>query len=204
MEKQENSPRLVKKQANIPHRLYLLFFIIVTLFVLLILRLAQMQIKDKAFYDDKLKSSTTYQVKSSNPRGMIFDQTGKLLVGNETKDVVSYTRLPNTSAKDIKNLANLLKDYMTLKTATVSERAKKDYFLADSENYLKIYKSLPKKEKYDSYGNQLAESVIYNNVVNAVDSAQLNYFQEEEQVIAIFNQMNSVANFNSVTLKSET
>ncbi len=49
----------VKKQnASIPRRLNLLFFIIVLLFTVLILRLEQMQIGQQSFYMKKLTALT--------------------------------------------------------------------------------------------------------------------------------------------------
>lgn len=102
--KKKNHHLSLKKKASIPHRIHLLFLIIVLLFIALVLRLSHMQIQNKAFYDAKLKASTVYKVKNSNPRGMIFDYKGKVLVSNELKDVVSYTRSPKTSAADLKKI----------------------------------------------------------------------------------------------------
>lgn len=63
----------VKKQnASIPRRLNLLFFIIVLLFTVLILRLEQMQIGQQSFYMKKLTALTSYTVKESKARGQIL------------------------------------------------------------------------------------------------------------------------------------
>lgn len=70
---------ITKNKASIPRRLHLLFLIIVLLFVGLILRLAYMQIYTTSFYVSKLKSSTVYKVKVAQPRGKIFDFSGKPL-----------------------------------------------------------------------------------------------------------------------------
>lgn len=108
-----------------------------------------MQIQNKAFYDAKLKASTVYKVKNSNPRGMIFDYKGKVLVSNELKDVVSYTRSPKTSAADLKKLAKKLSQYVTYTDSKVTLRAKKDYYLADPKVYAKVVEKLPKAKKMD-------------------------------------------------------
>ena len=65
--------KIVKKRTSITKRIYLIFAVIVVLFSIIVLRLAQMQILNKSFYDTKLNSSTTYKVTSSSPRGQIFD-----------------------------------------------------------------------------------------------------------------------------------
>ena len=42
-----------------------------------------------------------------------------------------------------------------------------------------MVKSLPDDEKYDSYGNNLTESEIYANAINAVTDDEINYSEDE-------------------------
>lgn len=191
-----------KKKASIPRRIHLLFLVIVFLFVALILRLAQMQIYEKDFYQAKLTASTVYKVKSSMPRGTIFDRNGKVLVSNRIKDVVTYTRSPKASAKDIKVLAHQLAAYISYPEAKVTARAKKDYYLADPEAYAKTVQALPKKDKVDHFGNKLVEAQIYQNAAASLKETDLTYSDQELRVIAIFNQMNAAAVFSTVKLKT--
>lgn len=191
-----------KKKASIPRRIHLLFLVIVFLFVALILRLAQMQIYEKDFYKAKLTASTVYKVKSSMPRGTIFDRNGKVLVSNRIKDVVTYTRSPKASAKDIKALAHQLAAYISYPEAKVTVRAKKDYYLADPEAYAKTVQALPQKDKVDRFGNKLVEAQIYQNAAASLKETDLTYSDQELKVIAIFNQMNAAAVFSTVKLKT--
>ncbi|WNZ96417.1 penicillin-binding protein PBP2B [Streptococcus iniae] len=192
-----------KKNPSIHLRIHLLFLIIVLLFTSLIFRLAYMQIRNKSFYDAKLKATTVYKVKSSKPRGLIFDHSGKVIVANDIKDVVSFTRNPKVSAKDIKTLAKRLSDYVTFSDNKVSQRAKKDYYLADPEVYAKVVTKLPKKKKFDSYGNRLTEAKVYQNAIDSIKESDLTYSPQEVKRIAIFNQMNATAAFHTVTLKTK-
>ena len=64
-----------------------------------------MQILNKSFYDEKLNSSTTYTVTTSNPRGEIYDAAGNLLVSNTVKQVVAFTRSNTITAEEMKELA---------------------------------------------------------------------------------------------------
>ncbi|WOK45209.1 penicillin-binding protein PBP2B [Streptococcus equi subsp. equi] len=191
-----------KKKASIPRRIHLLFLVIVFLFVALILRLAQMQIYEKDFYKAKLTASTVYKVKSSMPRGTIFDRNGKVLVSNRIKDVVTYTRSPKASAKDIKALAHQLAAYISYPEAKVTVRAKKDYYLADPEAYAKTVQALAQKDKVDRFGNKLVEAQIYQNAAASLKETDLTYSDQELKVIAIFNQMNAAAVFSTVKLKT--
>lgn len=193
-----------KGEASIHRRIYLLFFVIVLLFTVILLRLAQMQLADKNFYVKKLKASTTYTVKTSSLRGQIYDATGTALVTNEEKQVVTFTRSNTMTAADIKKTAKVLSVYVDLTETQVSDRAKRDYYLADSSVYKKVVESLPRKKKYDSYGNNLTESTIYNNAVAAVPDSAVAYSDDELKLVYIFNQMNSVSTFNSVNLTTGT
>ena len=192
--------KIGKKSASITKRIYLIFFVIVILFSILILRLAQMQILNKSFYDDKLSASTTYTVKTSNPRGEIYDAAGNILVSNDVKQVLAFTRSNIITAQGIKELATTLSTLVTFTETNVTTRGKKDYYLADSDTYKEVVKSLPNNEKYDNYGNNLTESEIYTNAVNAVTDDQIAYSEDELKIVFIFNQMNAAATFNTVNL----
>lgn len=192
--------KIVKKPTSMTKRIYLIFSIIVVLFSIIILRLAQMQILNKSFYDEKLNSSTTYTVTTSNPRGEIYDAAGNLLVSNTVKQVVAFTRSNTITAEEMKELAAKLSTLVTLTETDVTTRQKKDYYLADSDTYAAVVKSLPDDEKYDSYGNNLTESEIYANAINAVTDDEINYSEDELKLVYIFSQMNAASTFSTVNL----
>lgn len=191
------------KKPNILRRILLLFFIIVSLFSILLVRLAYMQITNHAFYMKKLQASTVYRVKSSRPRGKIYDSQGKMLVSNAVLDVVSFTRSQDATAKTIKSLAKDLSQYVRYSEQPVSLRAQKDYYLADPETYQKVVKALPHSDKYDKFGNKHTEATIYKHALHAIPKKALNYSTEELKIIAVFNQMNHVPTFNTVSLKTK-
>lgn len=199
-EKKVRKFKIVKKPTSMTKRIYLIFSIIVVLFSIIILRLAQMQILNKSFYDEKLNSSTTYTVTTSNPRGEIYDAAGNLLVSNTVKQVVAFTRSNTITAEEMKELAAKLSTLVTHTETDVTTRQKKDYYLADSDTYAAVVKSLPDDEKYDSYGNNLTESEIYANAINAVTDDEINYSEDELKLVYIFSQMNAASTFSTVNL----
>lgn len=199
-EKKVRKFKIDKKPTSMTKRIYLIFSVIVVLFSIIILRLAQMQILNKSFYDEKLNSSTTYTVTTSNPRGEIYDAAGNLLVSNTVKQVVAFTRSNTITAEEMKELAAKLSTLVTFTETNVTTRQKKDYYLADSDTYAAVVKSLPDDEKYDSYGNNLTESEIYANVINAVTDDEINYSEDELKLVYIFSQMNAASTFSTVNL----
>lgn len=199
-EKKVRKFKIDKKPTSMTKRIYLIFSVIVVLFSIIILRLAQMQILNKSFYDEKLNSSTTYTVTTSNPRGEIYDAAGNLLVSNTVKQVVAFTRSNTITAEEMKELAAKLSTLVTFTETNVTTRQKKDYYLADSDIYAAVVKSLPDDEKYDSYGNNLTESEIYANAINAVTDDEINYSEDELKLVYIFSQMNAASTFSTVNL----
>lgn len=186
--------------SQMSSRINLIFAIIVLLFVVLLLRLAQMQLVEKEFYLKKLAATTSYTVKTSSPRGKIYDAQGKLLVDNDIKEVVSFTRSNLITAEEMKQIAWDLSALVSYTETNVTNREKKDYYLADSETYRKVIESLPKDQKFDKFGNRLSESTVYANAISSVSDEQINFSEEELKVAYIFSQMNATPTFGTSSL----
>ncbi|MBZ4291248.1 penicillin-binding protein 2, partial [Streptococcus pneumoniae] len=93
---------------SIPIRLNLLFSIVILLFMTIIGRLLYMQVLNKDFYEKKLASASQTKITSSSARGEIYDASGKPLVENTLKQVVSFTRSNKMTATDLKETAKKL------------------------------------------------------------------------------------------------
>lgn len=126
--------------AQIPFRMNFLFIIVGLLFAALIAQLAYLQI----LHGSQLKaevSRTDSTVETSNvQRGMIFDSTGRVLVGNKTHQAISYTKGVNVLSSDMYKIANRLGQYLTVSTGSLTRRNRADYYLA-SPARLKAVKS---------------------------------------------------------------
>ena len=180
---------------SIPIRLNLLFSIVILLFMAIIGRLLYMQVLNKDFYEKKLASASQTKVTTSSARGEIYDASGKPLVENTLKQVVSFTRSNKMTAKDLKQIASQLLGYVSISSPNVTERQLADYYLADPEIYKKTVEALPSEKRLDSDGNRLSESELYNNAVDSVQTSQLNYTEDEKKEIYLFSQLNAVGNF---------
>ena len=188
---------------SIPIRLNLLFSIVILLFMTIIGRLLYMQILNKDFYEKKLASASQTKVTTSSARGEIYDASGKPLVENTLKQVVSFTRSNKMTAKDLKETAKKLLAYVEVSSPTLTDRQLADYYLADQDVYKKAVESLPREKRLDSDGNQLSESELYNNTVESIDSSQLTYSDDEKKEIYLFSQLNAVENFATGTVATD-
>jgi len=189
---------------SIPIRLNLLFSIIILLFMTIIGRLLYMQVLNKGFYETKLASASKTKVTTSSARGEIYDASGKLLVENTVKQVVSFTRNNKMTAADLKETAKKLLAYVGVTSPTLTDRQLADYYLADQDVYKKVVESLPREKRLDSDGNRLSESELYNNAVDSVQTSQLNYTEDEKKEIYLFSQLNAVGNFETGTIATDS
>ena len=188
---------------SIPIRLNLLFSIVILLFMAIIGRLLYMQVLNKDFYETKLASASKTKVTTSSARGEIYDASGKPLVENTVKQVVSFTRNNKMTAADLKETAKKLLAYVGVSSPTLTDRQLADYYLADQDVYKKAVESLPREKRLDSDGNQLSESELYNNTVESIDPSQLAYSDDEKKEIYLFSQLNAVGNFATGTIVTD-
>ena len=189
---------------SIPIRLNLLFSIIILLFMTIIGRLLYMQVLNKGFYETKLASASKTKVTTSSARGEIYDASGKPLVENTVKQVVSFTRNNKMTAADLKETAKKLLAYVGVSSPTLTDRQLADYYLADQDVYKKAVESLPREKRLDSDGNQLSESELYNNTVESIDPSQFTYSDDEKKEIYLFSQLNAVENFATGTIATDS
>ena len=188
---------------SIPIRLNLLFSIVILLFMAIIGRLLYMQVLNKDFYETKLASASKTKVTTSSARGQIYDATGKPLVENTIKQVVSFTRNNKMTAADLKETAKKLLAYVGVSSPILTDRQLADYYLADQDVYKKAVESLPHEKRLDSDGNQLSESELYNNTVESINPSQLTYSDDEKKEIYLFSQLNAVGNFATGTVATD-
>ena len=189
---------------SIPIRLNLLFSIIILLFMTIIGRLLYMQVLNKDFYETKLASASKTKVTTSSARGEIYDASGKPLVENTVKQVVSFTRNNKMTAADLKETAKKLLAYVGVTSPTLTDRQLADYYLADQDVYKKVVESLPREKRLDSDGNRLSESELYNNAVDSVQTSQLNYTEDDKKEIYLFSQLNAVGNFETGAIETDS
>ncbi|HFI0811040.1 TPA: penicillin-binding protein PBP2B [Streptococcus suis] len=202
--KKKNHQSTGNARNIIPMRLNILFGVVILLFTVLIVRLADMQIVNHDFYSNKLATASQKVVTKSSVRGLIYDAKGKPLVENQIQQVVSFTRSNKMTAEEMKQVAKNLLQWVTVSDVSVSDRDKADYYLADQDVYKEVVSNLPDDQRYDADGNYLSESEIYTNAVASLTPEQLNYSDEELKAIELFTQMNAASYFETVNLVTDS
>lgn len=204
--KKENVEPMTQKskKSHIPFRLNLLFFVIFGLFVALIVRLGYLQIAEGQQYAKKAEENSTLKIKSSAPRGQIYDAKGNLLAGNKANLAITYTRGKKVQTKDLVPIANKVNDLIQVPADELTERDKKDFWLANPENLKAAQKRLTDADKVDEKGNKITdEGTLYVKTVEKVTPEEINFDEHALQAATIFKRMNSVGELNTAFIKNE-
>ncbi|MGX7199913.1 peptidoglycan D,D-transpeptidase FtsI family protein [Enterococcus nangangensis] len=191
-------------KSHIPFRLNFLFFIIFAAFLAMIGQLAYVQIIHGDTFTAMITASTEKTVTKSTPRGMIYDTNGKVLVGNTGLPAITYTKGSGTSAAQMRTVAqNLAKLINVPEDAALKERDKKDFFLADDDNYQMVLKRVPQAELKDEHGDNLSSGAVYAKVVDQVTAEEINFSAEDIEATTLFTRMNGAYALTTIYLKSE-
>lgn len=201
----KDSTNVKPRKSHIPFRLNLLFFVIFGLFVTLIVRLGYLQIAEGQKFVSKSEENSVLQVKSSStPRGGVYDAKGKLLVGNETKLAITYTRGKQVQAEDLLQIADKVNGLINVSAEELTERDKKDFWLADPEKLKEAQKRLTDEDKKDEKGNIITnQSELYTLTVEKVTPEEINFDEEQLKVATIFKRMNAAQELNTIYIKNQ-
>ena len=85
-------------QSAIPFRLNFLLWIVGLLLLALAVRLFYLQVLNGSAYKAEVKRSDTTIQTNNVQRGMIYDSTGKVMVGNQAKQAILILRVKMSAA----------------------------------------------------------------------------------------------------------
>lgn len=139
-------------QSVIPLRLNILLWLVGLLLLMLAARLFYLQVLNGTAYKAEVKRSDTTIQTNNVQRGMIYDDRGKVIVGNQTHQAITYTKGANVTTADLYRIANQLGRYLTVSTTRLTHRNQEDYYLADKGNLTRMIKqaNLGKKVTADT------------------------------------------------------
>jgi cell division protein FtsI/penicillin-binding protein 2 len=172
-----------KKKTHVPFRLNFLFFVVFLLFAALIMRLGVVQIVYGEDYQKEVNRTENMQVSVSVPRGVIYDREHRVIVDNEAKNAITYTRPKGTKPEEMLELAitlaNLI-DQDTERYEKITERDFKDYWILTRPDDALAKLTSEEKKKKEAYKLQLDR-------ITEDDLKQIT--PEELEVVSFFREM---------------
>lgn len=196
-----------KHLANVAFRMNILFFSIFLLFSILILRLGYLQIVKGEDFVRELERTEEVPVNTSVPRGRIYDSAGRILVDNEPKNAITYTKLQTTKQEEMLTIAEQLAKLIEKETDSVTLRDKQDYWIQLHKE--EAYEKVSKKEENKLLADETLSSA---DLQKQIDKLVRERITEEElatitdqqlEVLAIYREMASGYALSPQIIKSE-
>lgn len=205
--KKRSASAKAKLRANVAFRMNILFFTIFLLFTMLILRLGYLQIVKGEDFKRALERSEEVPVNTSVPRGRIYDSEGRILVDNEPKNAITYTKMQTTGSKEMLEIAEKLAKLIDKSIDDITPRDQQDYWIL--KNKEKAYTKVSKKEEAKISENNDSKRDIQKQIDTLVreriTSEELNSFTKEElEVLAIYREMASGYALSPQIIKSDS
>ncbi|WP_010287916.1 peptidoglycan D,D-transpeptidase FtsI family protein [Kurthia massiliensis] len=194
-----------KLRASLSFRMNVLFFSIFVLFSVLILRLGYMQIVKGEEYVKELQKTEEVTVNTSVPRGRIYDRNGKVLVDNEAKNAITYTKYATTTQNEMLETATKLSKLIKIDTSKLTERDKQDYWIKLHPDEAAKKVSKEEQKAIQAKGGETSEiqRKIDDLTRDRITKKELKSFTKSElKVLAIYSKMRAGYNLSPQIIKS--
>jgi penicillin-binding protein A len=194
-------PERKKKKSQVPFRLNVLFLVVFFLFSILILRLGVLQIVNGE--EKRLESEAVEEViaRKEAPRGKLLDSNFREVVGNEPFFSLTYTKTVDTKADDTMRIAKWLAKRLGVtedQEKKITERDKKDYFIAKKGVTELLEERLSKKEK------KLNDKEQYKALVDKITEEEINSLTSEDiKILAYKRAMDTGYAYSAQRIKTK-
>ena len=188
MKKNLNKKKKSKKQVveKILKRRSLIFMIIILcLFTVVSMKLADVMIVDAKKYKKNLKELTYTKVEGpSSPRGRIYDRNGKIIVDNKAIKTIYYKKDKATTTEEELKLAYLVAPHLNLDSSKLQDRNRREFYLVKNKEKVKKLITEDEWKKYKS--REISSSDIEKLQIERISEEELNALSEEDNKAACF------------------
>ena len=160
-------------------RFFFLGSVLVVLFLVITLRLYHVMLREQSYYQEELTTLAITVVEGpSSPRGRILDRNGNVIVDNKAVKTIYYNKDKSRGTKEEIALAYKVSSHLSLDYDKVSDRNKREFFVAKNSSDMDDRITDKEWEKYEQ--RKLDSDDIYELKIERVTDDELNAFSEEE------------------------
>ena len=196
----------IRQRKHIAFRMNFLFFSIFVLFSLLIFRLGYLQIVKGEEYSRELEKTEEIPVNTSVPRGRIFDRMGRVLVDNDPKNAITYTKMTSTTSAEMLKVAEQLAILIEQETKRITTGDKRDFWILKNSEAASKKVSIKEQEaleKDSTLSRTELQRKINRLTRERITDEEIDSFTEEElEVLAIYREMMSGYAYSPQIVKS--
>ncbi|WP_407878479.1 peptidoglycan D,D-transpeptidase FtsI family protein [Furfurilactobacillus entadae] len=182
--------------TRIPIRLNILLVIVFVLLAVLGWRMAYLQIQNGAELKAEVNRTANTIETNSVQRGMIYDSTGKVLVGNEAHQAISYTKGINVTGADMFKVSNRLGKYLSVSSDALTSRQIAIYYLANEKNMAKVVAKIPKAAA-------MSDNALQTATQDYVVAHEPQLTAAQKNAAAIFTKMNGAYSLSTTYIKEK-
>ena len=177
--------------------------ILVVLFLVITLRLYEVMLRKEAYYEEELTTLATQTVEGpSSPRGRILDRNGKVIVDNKAVKTIYYNKDKSRGTKEEIELAYIVSKYLSLDYDKVTDRNKREFFVAKNSDDMDDRITDEEWEKYEQ--RKLDSNDIYEFKIERVTDEELNAFTEDDNKASyLYYLMNKGYSYDDKVIKNE-
>lgn len=187
-----------KTQSSTPIRMKIILAIIFVLFATLIGQLAYLQIGYGSRFKAEVQKSSSAVVSSQVPRGIMYDSKGRVLVGNNAKNAITYTKSVSTTTDDVYSISNALSKYIRIKSEEPTEQQVIDYYLGNKNNSAeeaaKVPQSIRKTEN---------DELINARIQDQVRQKHLKLSERQKTAALIYNKVSGAYTLSTIYVKND-
>ena len=176
---------------------------LVLFFLIIFIRLFDLQIMNYQKYNDKLVISTEKTVLgSSAPRGRIYDRNYKLLVDNQAIKTIYYKKEPNVTKKEEIDLAYKIGSIIDVDYSKLSDYRLKLFYC---DNYRdECNKKITAKERDDYHKRKINDNDLEKLIFERITDEELDKYNEKDLEAAyIYYLMNRGYSYAEKTIKNK-
>ena len=183
---------------------YLLISIFIVLFFIIIsVRLFELQILDYDKYNEKLTIATEKTVEgSSSPRGRIYDRNYNLLVDNQAKKTIYYKKEDGISKSEEITLAYKVGELLNIDYSKLTDYRLKTFYYDNNVNDCK--KKITDDEWEDYKKRKLSNVDIEKLIFERITEEELNkYTDKDKEAAYIYYLMNRGYSYAEKIIKNK-
>ncbi|KWW53256.1 penicillin-binding protein [Bacillus cereus] len=177
-----------KKKTHVPFRLNVLFFCVFLMFSAVIVRLGYVQIVRGEEYKNEVERKENSTISNPVPRGKIFDRYGRPVVDNAAVRTITFTKMKGSTAEARLETAKKLADLIEVPTDKLTDRDKKDYWLAIHKEEAK--EKITNKDRQEFKDKKIDDKELDERQRNRVTEEEVNQLSAKDlEVLAIKSKM---------------
>ncbi len=189
-------------KATYKKRFFFLGGITIIFFLTITFRLYQVMLRDESKYQEELTTLATQIVEGpSSPRGRILDRNGKVIVDNKAVKTIYYTKDKDRTTEEEISLAYEVSSHLSLSYDKVTERNKREFFVAKNSD--EMTKRITDKEWEEYNQRKLNSDDIYELKIKRVTDEELaNFTIEDNKASYLYYLMNKGYSYDDKIIKN--